>query len=81
MTEFRLGGPVVTGDLRIIPIEAVRCDRYPTKRGFFVLAFKSPAYVVVATQSEIRAFDMEGAEVSLADIACKLPEPLTVGTL
>lgn len=63
MTELRQGAPVVIGDLKIIPIEAVCCDRYPIKRGFCISAFKAPAYVVVVTPSGTRAFDMAGAEV------------------
>lgn len=63
MIELRAGDPVVTADLKIVPIEAVRCDCYPTKHGFCISAFKGPAYVVVVARSVTRAFDMSGDEV------------------
>ncbi len=70
MTKLRLGDPVVIGDLKIVPVEAICCHCCPANYGFCISAFKGPAYVIDITPSETRAFDMAGAEVD-AEVVTK----------
>jgi len=72
MKELRAGCPTTVGDLKIVPIEAVGCDRYPVKRGFWVSAFKVPVYVVIVTPTGTKAFDLDGAEVDPNDLPADL---------
>lgn len=68
MTKLRTGKAVTVGDLKIVTVEAVCWDQYSRKEGFCATAFKGPAFVVVVSHSETRAFDLSGAPVDLQDL-------------
>lgn len=78
MSEMKVGAPFVSGDLAIVPIEAVQSDSYPSKRGIWAWGFKEPAALVLCRKPEIRAFDILGRELDLEDLLAEVPGLLEV---
>jgi hypothetical protein len=73
MNELRIGMPLVTGKLTVVPVETVRWGSHSADTGFSVFGAKEAVAVVLVTDRETRALDLSGAEVKLAELIQDVP--------
>ena len=73
MNELKVGTPFVSGDLAVVPIEAVQAASSASARGICAWGFKEPAAVVLCTAPSVRAVDILGREMDLDDLAAQVP--------
>jgi hypothetical protein len=65
VNRLRAGAPVTLGSVRIIPLERVRVEGAAGKRGLFLYASKTPVGLVISTQDQDCAVDLQGNPMPL----------------
>jgi hypothetical protein len=74
MNELRIGKPVVTGDVTIVPVERFYIRSIPGKMGCWLSGLKMPFAIIFSDATGIRAYDTEAAEISVGSLIQKIPE-------
>ena len=74
MSELRVGAPLVSVDLTIVPVEAVGRDHWLANGRFWASGFKEPRAIVLLTRSTVRAIDVSGIEVDIEKLCTDVPE-------
>ncbi len=68
MTENRVGRPLTTGGVTIVPLEKVRLSRSTGRRGGTVYGSVEPVAVVVHTPDGDVALDLQCRRLALTDL-------------
>ena len=71
--ETVIEGPLVTGGIRIVVIGNVRIGYTSLMDGDIYYGTKKPTHVIVITDSESKAYAIEGEEIALVKLIKDVP--------
>ena len=74
MNKLCLGTPRKISGLMIIPVERIDISAHKMKRGVYLYGSKEIAAIVIYTPFNLCAFDIDGQELPVEELACKVPE-------
>jgi len=73
MIGLRAGEPVAVGDMVVIAVERVSIHASEGDGGRWVAAEKRPVAVCLVADEEVRAFDLDGSELSALWLSDRVP--------
>lgn len=65
--------PVEVSGLTVIPVVQVIAHCYSKKKMISAYCTKKPLFVVIVKASDIKAFDMTGAQIEIDELVDKVP--------
>lgn len=71
--EIKIGNPVAIAGVTLIPVEEISLNYWQSNGNISFFGVKQPVSVVVVSQSEKRAFRINGEEVSLDKLIREVP--------
>jgi hypothetical protein len=74
MNKLRLGTPRNIAELMIIPVERINISAHKMKKGVWLYGSKEIAALVIYTPSNLYAFNIDGQELSVEELACEVPD-------
>ncbi|MGA1842742.1 MAG: hypothetical protein ACMUIU_19160 [bacterium] len=73
MNKLCLGTPRNIAELVIIPVERINISSHKIKKGIWFHGSKEIAALVIYTPYNLSAFDIDGQELSVEELACDVP--------
>lgn len=74
MDELTAGNPVTTHSVTLLPIERIFIQSGKMDSGYWMVVQKAPYAIILRDSKGMRAFDMEGNNISLQPLVQAVPD-------